>query len=99
MYVDDIIITSASNAEIDILKSHLDATFKLKDLGVLRYFLGLEITRSSKGISLSQWNYTLQLLEDHDLLACKPSSLPLDIISSCILMLTIYWLILLSVED
>ena len=36
------------------------------------------VARSSKGISLSQRNYTLQFLEDHDLLACKPSFLPLD---------------------
>lgn len=81
VYVDDIIITGASMTAIELLKQHLHGTFKLKDLGSLRYFLGLEIARSSKGIFLSQRKYVLQLIEDTGLLASKPTSLPMD--SSC----------------
>lgn len=50
VYVDDIILTGASSSIISELKIHLNTVFKLKDLGSLRYFLGLEIARSSKGI-------------------------------------------------
>lgn len=78
VYVDDIIITGASQSDIERLKVHLHDTFKLKDLGSLRYFLGLEIARSFKGIFLSQRNYTLQLIEDAGFLASKPATLPMD---------------------
>lgn len=59
VYVDDIIITGASQQGIASLKSQLSKQFKLKDLGKLGYFLGLEIAHSEEGIIVSQRNYTL----------------------------------------
>ena len=44
----------------------------------MKYFFGLEIAKSSRGISLSQRKYTLSLLEDTGFLACKPSNLLMD---------------------
>lgn len=78
VYVDDIIITSPSFPIITSLKTFLHTQFKLKDLGKLKYFLGLEIARATKGIMLSQRHYTLQLLEDTGLLSCKPTTVPMD---------------------
>jgi len=52
--------------------------FKLKILGSLQYFLGLEVAKSSKGIILAQRKYALSLLEDTGFLGCKPSYLPMD---------------------
>ena len=78
VYVDDIIITRPNTHVIDSLKSFLNDHFQLKDLGSLKYFLGLEIAKSSRGLTLSQCHYTLQLLEDTDYLAYKPTSLPMD---------------------
>ena len=52
--------------------------FKLKDLGTLKCFLGLELAHSSKGIVLSQQHYTLQLLEDTCYLGCKPTIVHMD---------------------
>ena len=78
VYVDDIIITSSNLSAVHELKVFLHTQFKLKDLGSLKYFLGLEIARSSKGIFLSQRHYTLQLLEDTGFLGCKPAVLPMD---------------------
>lgn len=60
------------------MKSVFQNSFKLRDLGLLQYFLGLEIARSAKGISICQRKYTLELLEESGLLACKPSSIPMD---------------------
>ena len=54
VYVDDILISSSDATSVTKLKQFMDAQFKLKDLGPIRYFLGLEIARSSQGISMSQ---------------------------------------------
>lgn len=72
VYVDDIIITGSTSSGIQQLKSLFNARFKLKDLGDLKYFLIFELARSAKGINISQRQYTLQLLEDAELLGCKP---------------------------
>jgi hypothetical protein len=52
VYVDDIVITGDDVKEIRKLKERLGRAFEVKDLGPLRYFLGIEIARSSKGIIL-----------------------------------------------
>lgn len=64
VYVDDIVSTGIDNAGIDILKGYLHNKFRIKDLGPLKYFLGLEVARSSSGIFLSQWKFTLEILND-----------------------------------
>ena len=50
----------------------------LKDLGPLRFFLGLKFARNSYGLFLSQRHYTLKLIEDTWLLGAKPTSIPMD---------------------
>ena len=76
--MDDIVITSPFSSLIAFLKSFLYTQFKLKDLGILKYFLGLEIAWSSKGIMLSQRHYALQLLGDTSFLGSKLANLPMD---------------------
>lgn len=57
VYVDDIRIASNDNNAVEESKVHLNSKFKLKYLGELKYFLGLEYARSSKGIYLCQRKY------------------------------------------
>lgn len=78
VYVDDIIIASSCDHATALLKKALEVSFKLRDLGTLRYFLGLEIARSSNGITLCQRKYILDLLTETGLLGCKPASIPMD---------------------
>ena len=78
VYVDDIILAGPSVDVLNQVKSLLQSHFKLKDLGVLRYFLSLEIACSAKGITLNQHKYTLSLLDDTGFLGSKPASLPMD---------------------
>ncbi|KAL5556864.1 hypothetical protein UlMin_039100 [Ulmus minor] len=62
--VDDVIIASSDQQAIVKLKADLNKEFKLKDLGDLKYFLGLEIARSTVGICVSQRKYVLDLLSE-----------------------------------
>ncbi|RVW92976.1 Retrovirus-related Pol polyprotein from transposon RE1 [Vitis vinifera] len=77
VYVDDIILTGDDTGEVERLKKVLATEFKVKDLGQMRYFLGMEVARSRKGISISQRKYVLDLLTETDMLGCKPSNTPI----------------------
>jgi len=78
VYVDGILISSNDVDVVNFFIQFLDNKFKLKDLGALKYFLGLEITRTTKGMSLCQRKFTLELLSDTGILACKPSNVPME---------------------
>ena len=78
VYVDDIIVTGDDESEIENLKRKLQAEFKVKDLGGLKYFLGMEIARRQKGIFISQRKYTLDLLKETGKLGCRPAGTPLE---------------------
>ncbi|GFY92444.1 hypothetical protein Acr_08g0008400 [Actinidia rufa] len=77
VYVDDIIITGDDASGIVQVKCGLRKAFNIKDLGPLRYFLGIEVARSRHGISLSQRKYSLDLLQDTGMLGCRPTSTPM----------------------
>nr|CAD1826176.1 unnamed protein product [Ananas comosus var. bracteatus] len=79
VYVDDIILTGDNQKVIEDVKKWLKIMFDIKDLGELRYFLGIEVARSKKGIFLSQRKYTLDLLKETGKLASKPLGTPVDI--------------------
>jgi len=61
VYVDDILIASNDVDAVNVFKQFLDNKFKLKDLGTLKHFLGLEVARTTKGLSLRQRKFTLEL--------------------------------------
>ncbi|GKC29633.1 ribonuclease H-like domain-containing protein, partial [Tanacetum coccineum] len=78
VYVDDIVITGNDSVEINKFKDFLSSKFQIKDLGKLKYFLGLEILEEDNGVCISQRKYCLELLQEFDKLACKPTSIPME---------------------
>ena len=72
LYVDDLVITGVNLGDIDRLNLQLAASFNMKDLGDLHYFLGIE------GILISQWHYLLSMLFKFGMADCKSVSIPLD---------------------
>ena len=72
MYVDDILIIGNDSQCVVDLKKLLDTKFGIKNLGALKYFLGLEVAINEKGISLNQRKYALEVLLDSRTLSCKP---------------------------
>lgn len=78
VYVDDIVITGNDLTGIQELKNHLFRQFQTKDMGKLRYFLGIEVAKSKDGISISQRKYALDILEEAHLTDCKPIDSPMD---------------------
>ena len=79
VYVDDIIITGNNLKEIKELEEHLDKNFKVKQLGPLKYFLGIEFARSSKGILMTQQKYILELLEETKHTSCHISETLIEV--------------------
>ncbi|GJW93891.1 retrovirus-related pol polyprotein from transposon TNT 1-94 [Tanacetum coccineum] len=64
VYVDDVLITRDSEAGIVHLKQALDKKFTIKDLGIDKYFLGIELCCTSTGTHLNQRKYIVDLLSN-----------------------------------
>ncbi|KAI3515606.1 hypothetical protein L1887_14507 [Cichorium endivia] len=77
VYVDDILLTQDNLEEIAQLKQFLDDTFKIKDLGRLHFFLGLEFNYIDHGIVIHQQKYIRELLDVYSLTNSKQVSTPL----------------------
>lgn len=69
--IDDMIITRNNAGEVTSLKRKLFQEFEMKDLGRLKYFLGIEVHRSQQAIFISQKKYILDLLAETGMLDCK----------------------------
>jgi hypothetical protein len=78
VYVDDLIITGAGINSILEFKQQMADVFKMSDLGLLSYYLGIEVKQSEKGIALSQGNYARKILEKGRLQGCNPCQIPMQ---------------------
>ncbi|XP_071738615.1 uncharacterized mitochondrial protein AtMg00810-like [Rutidosis leptorrhynchoides] len=78
IYVDDILLIGNDGTQITQVKTYLHTNFSIKDLGPLKYFLGIEVARSDKGFVISQRKYTLDILEDCGVQGERPSAFPME---------------------
>ncbi|KAL2232769.1 UNVERIFIED_CONTAM: Retrovirus-related Pol polyprotein from transposon RE1 [Sesamum indicum] len=79
VYVDDVLLTGPCEDAIHDAKVFLDKAFTIKDLGAAKYFLGLEIARSTAGISITQHKYIRDIISDVGLSSSKMASTPLPL--------------------
>lgn len=77
VYIDDILVATCSLDFIDTLKVILNDNFKIKNLSCLRFFLKIEMARSSQGIHISQCKYALEILANSKNLGSEPIKLPI----------------------
>jgi len=66
VYVDDLIISGNNPAKLQRFKTYLNQCFHMKDLGKLKYFLGIEVARGAEGFSYANENMPLTLFSKLD---------------------------------
>jgi hypothetical protein len=76
LYVDYLLITGCSTSVIAAVKRILHDRFLMMDMGLLHFFLGLEISQDASGIKLSQAKYARDLLERFHMTDCKSAPTP-----------------------
>jgi hypothetical protein len=78
VYVDDLIITGSNNNSIKKFKTQMADIFKMSDLGLLTYYLGIEVKQDAGGITLSQESYAKKILEKAGMEDCNPCEVPMQ---------------------
>ena len=77
LYVDDLFLTG--NEKLILwCKKKLASEFEMKDLGLMHYFLGLEVWKRKNEIFLGQGKYTIDILKRFRMLDCKSIATPMD---------------------
>jgi hypothetical protein len=77
LYVDDLFLTGEEKLIVEC-KKRLASEFEMKDLGLMHYFLGLEVWQSPERIFLNQGKYMVEILKRFDMLECKPMNTPME---------------------
>ncbi|GKC09196.1 zinc finger, CCHC-type containing protein [Tanacetum coccineum] len=75
VYVDDLIITGTPKKEIDKFKDQMEEKFKMSDLGLLAYYLGIEVTQTGGDISIKQTAYANKILKEAGMIDCNETRL------------------------
>ena len=78
LYVDDIIYTGNNSAMFDDFKQSMMIEFEMSDLGLMHYFLGIEVAQSSAGIFISQKKYVREMLDKFQMVNCNSVTTPVE---------------------
>jgi hypothetical protein len=72
------VITRANSEDISCFKQEMTTAFRMSDLGLLWYYLGIEVKQSAGGIMLSQGAYSLKILEKAGMARCNSCQPPME---------------------
>jgi hypothetical protein len=78
VYVDDLIITGSDASEIDTFKLQMQGQFKMSDLGLLSFYLGIEVLQREDGICISQSGYARKVLDKAGMAGYNPCHTPME---------------------
>ncbi|WZZ85883.1 hypothetical protein YC2023_114462 [Brassica napus] len=78
IYVDDLIVTGNSAKEINDFKKDMSKNFEMSDLGLLTYYLGLEVRQNSDCIMINQEAYARRILKDAVMDECNSTCIPME---------------------
>jgi hypothetical protein len=78
VYVDDLVITGADDVELKQFKEEMQSTFQMADLGLLQYYLGLEVSQGEGSITVSQRAYAVKILAVAGMKGCNPSHVSME---------------------
>ncbi|KAD1378135.1 hypothetical protein E3N88_42917 [Mikania micrantha] len=78
VYVDDLLITGGCTEKIKEIKKSMEERFEMTDLGLLSYYLGIQVTQSSQGIKLQQTSYAKKILDEAGLRDCNSTRFPME---------------------
>lgn len=78
VYVDDIVLAGPSDEKITEVKQNISERFEVKDMGELKYFLGIQVIQEDGKVWIGQPTYTENILKKFGMEDCKPVSTPVD---------------------
>ena len=78
LYVDDLMFTGSSHSMIQDFKLSMKKEFEMTDLGLMKYFLGIEMQQGEDGIFISQSKYAKEILEKFAFEDCHPIDTPVE---------------------
>jgi hypothetical protein len=78
VYVDDLVITGSSLAAVEEFKEEMKRAFLMSDLGLLSFYLGIEVRQDAGGITLRQAHYAKKILEMAGMADCKAAATPME---------------------
>ncbi|TYK12007.1 copia protein [Cucumis melo var. makuwa] len=78
LYVDDLIFTGNCASMFEDLKKAMTQEFEMTDIGLMSYYLGIEVKQSEEGIFISQERYTREILEKFNMMNSKPVATPIE---------------------
>jgi hypothetical protein len=78
VYVDDLVICGPDVNDISRFKQEMQKKFNMSDLGLLSYYLGIEVKQGEEGITLSQYAYANKILKNAGMLNCNSTATPME---------------------
>ncbi|KAL0551788.1 hypothetical protein IC582_010877 [Cucumis melo] len=78
LYVDDLIFTGNCASMFEDLKKAMTQEFEITDIGLMSYYLGIEVKQSEEGIFIYQERYTREILEKFNMMNSKPVATPIE---------------------